>query len=407
MGKGKKDFDYASFRQEAIQRLMAGDKELTGTDGVLAPLLKDLLDAVLSGEVQAHVEQNRPNRRNGSKAKQVKTAHGPVSVEMPRDREGTFEPQLIAKRQTTLGEGLDNRILSLYSKGLSYEDIQEHLKELYGLEISTGQLSAITDKVLPLVEQWRSRPLEPVYAFVWLDAVHFKVRQEGKVVSKAAYNVLGVDLQGRKDLLGIYIGDAESARFWLSVLTDLQSRGVKDLLICSIDNLTGFGDAIETVFPQADVQLCLVHQVRNSLRYVTSKDQKAVVADLKPIYQATSLTAAEAKLAEFAAKWEPKYPLVVASWQRNWLRLTRFFEYPAPVRKVVYTTNTVEGFHRQIRCVTKSKGAFSSETALLKVLYLTTQRIMEKWQKPLANWSLTVQQLVILFGDRVKPYMKI
>lgn len=289
---------------------------------------------------------------------------------------------------------------------MSYEDIQDHLQDLYGLDISTGQLSAITDKVLPLVEQWRSRPLEPVYAFVWLDAVYFKVRQDGKVVSKAAYNVLAVDLQGRKDLLGIYIGDAESARFWLSVLTDLHNRGVKDLLICSIDNLSGFGDAIETVFPQADVQLCLVHQVRTSLRYVVSKDQKAVAAELKPIYQAANLAAAEQKLADFSHQWGSKYPLVVESWQRNWLRLTRFFEYPAAIRKVVYTTNTVEGFHRQIRCVTKSKGAFPSESALVKILYLTTQRIIETWTMPLANWSLTVQQLAILFGDRVKPYLK-
>jgi putative transposase len=219
--------------------------------------------------------------------------------------------------------------------------------------------------------------------------------------------VLAVDLQGRKDLLGIYIGDAESARFWLTVLTDLQNRGVKDFLICSIENLTGFGDAIETVFPKADVQLCLVHQVRNSLRYVTSKDQKAVVADLKPIYQAANLAAAEAKLAEFADKWESKYPLVVASWQRNWTRLTRFFEYPGAIRKVVYTTNTVESFHRQVRSVTKSKGAFSSETALLKLLYMTAQRILEKWKMPLANWSLTVQQLAILYGDRVKLNLQV
>lgn len=405
--KGNEKFDYHAFRQQAIDRMLAGDKELTGKDGVLAPLLKDLLDAALSGEMQAHVEQNRPNRRNGSKAKIIKTTHGPVSVEMPRDRDASFEPKLVGKRQTTLGEGLDNRILSLYSKGMSYEDIQEHLEDLYGLEISTGQLTAITDKILPIIEQWRNRSLEPVYAFVWLDAVYFKVRQDGKVVSKAAYNVLAVDLQGRKDLLGIYIGDAESARFWLSVLMDLQNRGVRDLLITSIDNLTGFGDAIESVFPKADVQLCLVHQVRSSLRYVTSKDQKEVVADLKPIYQAANLPGAEQKLADFTAKWEKKYPLVVESWQRNWLRLTRFFEYPAAIRKVVYTTNTVEGFHRQIRCVTKSKGAFPSETALLKVLYLTTQRIIESWTMPLANWSLTVQQLAILFGDRVKPYLKV
>lgn len=226
--------------------MLAGDKELTGKDGLLAPLLNDLLDAALSAEMQAHVNQNRPNRRNGGKAKIVKTGHGPVAVEMPRDRHGSFEPKLIAKRQTTVGDGLDNRIRSLYSKGMSYEDIQEHLEDLYGLQISTGQLSAITDKILAVVEQWRSRPLEPVYGFVWLDAVHFNVRQDGKLISKAAYHSLGVDLQGRKDVLGIYIGDAERARFWLSTLTDLQSRGVKDLLICSIDNLSGFADAIET-----------------------------------------------------------------------------------------------------------------------------------------------------------------
>ncbi|MBC3789215.1 transposase-like protein [Spirosoma sp. LMG 31448] len=406
--KGDKNgFDYEAFRQETIAKMMAGEKELTGKDGLLAPLLKDLLDAALSGEMQAHVERNRPNRRNGSTTKQVKTGHGPVSVEMPRDRDGSFDPKLIGKRQTTLGEGLDNRILSLYSKGMSYQDIQEHLEDLYGLDISSGQLSAITDKILPLVEQWRSRPLEPVYAFVWLDAVHFKVRQDGKVISKAAYNILAVDLQGRKDLLGIYIGDAESARFWLSTLTDLQNRGVKDLLICSIDNLSGFGDAIETVFPNVDVQLCLVHQVRASLRYVVSKDQKAVVADLKPIYQSANLSGAEQKLTDFADKWGQRYPLVVESWKRNWLRLTRFFEYPAAIRKVVYTTNTVEGFHRQIRCVTKSKGAFSSETALLKLLYLTTQRILESWKMPLQNWGSTLQQLAILFEDRVRNYTTI
>lgn len=405
--EGKEKFDYDVFRQQAIERMLAGDKELGGKDGVLAPLLKDLLDAALSGEMQAHVDQNRPNRRNGSNIKRVKTGHGPIEVEMPRDRDGSFEPKLIGKRQTSLGEGLDNRILSLYSKGMSYEDIQEHLEDLYGLEISTGQLSAITDKILPLIEQWRSRPLEPVYAFVWLDAVHFKVRQDGKVISKAAYNILAVDLQGRKDLLGIYIGDAESARFWLSTLTDLQNRGVKDLLICSIDNLSGFGDAIETVFPQADVQLCLVHQVRTSLRYVVSKDQKAVVADLKPIYQAANLAGAEQRLTDFVDKWGQKYPLVVESWKRNWLRLTRFFEYPTAIRKVVYTTNTVEGFHRQIRCVTKSKGAFSSETALLKLLYLTTQRIIENWKLPLQNWAVTLQQLAILFEHRVRSHIKI
>jgi transposase-like protein len=402
----KPTFDYQRFREEALAKLQQG-QDLGGKDGILTPLIKDLLEAALQGELTAHLSASRPNRSNGKSSKQVKTAHGAVAITTPRDREGSFSPQILPKRQTTLGEGLDNKILSLYSKGMSYSDIRAHLEELYGLEVSEASLTAITDKILPVVESWRSRPLEAIYSFVWMDAIHFKVRENSKVVSKAAYTVLGVNLEGYKELLGIYIAESESARLWLSVLSDLQSRGVEDLLVVCIDNLTGFADAIESIFPQAEVQLCLVHQMRNSLRYVTTKDQKAVSADLQAIYRASSLQAAEAKLVEFVTKWGDKYPLVGESWQRNWSRLTCFFNYPPAIRKVIYTTNTVEGFHRQLRQVTKTKGVFSNEMALIKLLYLVQDRISEKWSMPLANWSLTLQQLSILFGERVKARLKV
>lgn len=404
--KEEPGFNYQRFRQEALVKLQQG-QELGGKDGVLAPLIKDLLEAALQGELSAHLSGSRPNRGNGKASKSVKTAHGTVEIATPRDREGSFSPQILPKRETTLGEGLDNKVLSLYAKGMSYAAIRSHLEELYGLQVSEASLSAVTDKILPVVEAWRSRPLEAVYSFVWLDAIHFKVRENSKVVSKAAYTVLGVNLQGYKELLGIYLAESESARLWLSVLSDLQSRGVADLLIVCIDNLTGFADAIESMFPQAEVQLCLVHQMRNSLRYVTSKDQRAVSTDLQAIYRASSLAVAQTKLAEFTAKWAEKYPLVGESWQRNWARLSAFLNYPPAIRKVIYTTNTVEGFHRQLRQVTKTKGVFSSETALVKLLYLVQERISEKWSRPMADWSLTLQQLSILFGERVKSRLKV
>lgn len=402
----KASFDYTVFRQQALQQLRQG-KELGGSQGVLAPLIKDLLEAALEGELSAHLSQSRPNRGNGRKAKQVKTAHGTIEVHSPRDREGSFQPQILAKRQTTLGEGLDNKILSLYAMGMSYGDIRCHLEELYGVDISEASLSGITDKILPVVEAWRSRPLEAIYCFMWLDAIHFKVRENGKVVSKAAYTVLGVNLQGYKELLGIYVAESESARLWLTVLTDLQSRGVADILIASIDNLTGFGDAIESLFPHTQVQLCLVHQMRNSLRYVARGDQRVVSQSLQAIYKAANLTAAESQLAEFAKQWGSKYPLVLESWQRHWVRLTGFFEYPMAIRKVIYTTNPVEGFHRQLRQVTKTKVVFPNEVALIKLLYLAQERICDKWTVQLTGWGLTLQQLCILFGERVKSRLKV
>jgi transposase-like protein len=351
--------------------------------------------------MQAHVNVNRPNRRNGKGGKRVKTTHGPLEVDVPRDRDGSFNSELLPKRRTTLGDGLDNKILALYGLGMSYSDIRAHLAEMYGLNVSEATLSTITDKVMDELGQWQHRQLDPVYPFVWLDALHYKVRHEGRVVSRALYTVLALGMDGRKELLGLYVSEAEGARFWLGVLTELQQRGVGDILVASIDNLSGFAEAIETVFPQTDVQLCLVHQMRNSLRYVVEKDRRAVSKALKAVYRASGRRQAQQAFEAFSAEWGTKYPLIVKSWTDNWERLTRMFDYPAPIRRIIYTTNPVEAVHRQLRKVTKTKGAFVSDQALLKLLFLAYKRISAKWTSKPQGWGLTLQQLYLLFPDRL------
>lgn len=404
MSKKSKDdkFDYSAFEAEAIQRLLNGES-LGGKEGILAPLVKRILEAGLEGELEGHLAEDPvPNRRNGKGRKKVKTGQGEIDLITPRDRNGSFEPQMVRKRQRTLGEGLDNKVLALYAKGFSYQDIQDYLLESFGLEVSTGKLSAITDKIIPEIREWQDRPLEEIYAFVWMDAIHFKVREDGRVVNKAVYCVLGADQDGMKDLLGMYIGEQEGAKFWLNVLTDLQNRGVEDILIACIDNLKGFSEAIESIFPKTEVQLCIVHQVRNSLRYVASKDQKAFMRDLKRVYTVASKETAEQKLQELDEQWGKKYPLVIKSWRTNWDLLSNFFKYSKDIRRVIYTTNTIEGFHRQLRKVTKTKGAYPNDMALMKVLYLAYDQISRKWTMPLRNWPLTLSQLSIHFEDRLK-----
>lgn len=396
------DFDYSVFEADAIQRLLEGES-LGGADGILAPLVKRILEAGLEGEMDGHLQEGpKPNRRNGKGRKKVKTGQGEIELSTPRDRNGSFEPQMVRKRQRTLGDGLDNKVLSLYAKGFSYQDIQNYLEESFGLEVSTGKLSAITDKIIPEIREWQDRPLEPIYCFVWLDAIHFKVREDGRVINKAVYCVLGVDQEGQKDLLGMYVGQSEGAKFWLTVLTDLQNRGVEDILIACIDNLKGFPKAIETVFPQTEVQLCIVHQVRNSLRYVASKDQKVFMKDLKRVYTVANLETAEQRLVELDERWGKKYPLVIKSWNDNWLRLSAFFKYSKDIRRVIYTTNIIEGFHRQLRKVTKTKGAYPNDIALMKVLYLAYSEISKKWTMPLRNWAVTLSQLSIHFEGGLK-----
>jgi len=404
--KKQESFDYQNFEKEALKALYEG-KPL---EEALGPLLKRIVEAGLQGEMQAHLEEEKAsgsrNRRNGKMGKTVRTRFGHLPIDTPRDREGTYEPTLLPKRDRQLGNGVEQKILSLYGMGLGYRQIQEHLQELYSVELSEAQLTNITDKILPVVVEWRSRPLESMYAILWLDAIHYKVRHEGRIVNRAIYNIIGVNLDGKKDVLGIYVSENEGAKFWLQVLTQLQQRGVEDVLIACIDNLKGFAEAIETIFPKTEVQLCVVHQIRNSLKYVGSKHQKEFMRDLKPVYQAPDEAAARVKLDGLKEKWGKMYPVVIESWEHNWERLTRYFQYPTAIRRIIYTTNTVEGFHRQLRKVTKTKGAFTSDNALLKLLYLTIERITEKWTSPLQNWSLTFSQLSIYFGERIKPHLR-
>lgn len=400
----KKEFDYESFKAEALEGLKSG-KGLSGSDNVLAPLLKDLLEGALEGELDSHLaDKSSPNRRNGKTSKTVKTDHGRIALETPRDRNGDFEPEIVKKRQTTIGEAFENRILSLYGKGLSYADIQNHLLDLYGLDVSAGKLSSITDKIIPRIQEWQGRRLESVYAIIWLDAMHFKVKENGQVVTKAVYIIIGHRMNGIKDLLGMYISESEGAKFWLQVLSDLQNRGVNDILIACMDNLKGFTEAVEAVFPQVDIQLCIIHQIRNSFKYVASKDRKKLSNNLKAIYQASNVPEAELALEQLVDVWNHKYPLVVKSWKNNWHYLTRFFDYSKHLRRIMYTTNTIEGFNRQIRRVTKRKGAFQNEMALMKILYLAQEEVTKSWKAAPAFWGQVKQELIIKFEDRCGQY---
>lgn len=405
MNKEEK-FDWHRFEKEAIQRLMDGD-ELSGEDGILIPLIQRLLQASIDGEMQAHVQAGRPNRRNGKKGKTVKSSQGLLHIDMPRDRDGSFNSELLPKRQTTLGDGLDNKILALYDLGMSYSDIRSHLAEMYGVDVSEATLSAVTDKVLDELSQWQSRQLQSVYPFIWMDALHYKVRHEGRVVTRAMYTVLALRLDGHKELLGLYISESEGARFWLGVLSDLKARGVEDIFLISIDGLKGFPQAIESVFPQTRIQLCLVHQMRNCLRFVPDKDRKAVSKDLKLIYTAGKREDAKLAFESFCNTWGQRYPMIVKSWTDHWERLMEMFDYPLDIRRIIYTTNPVEGFHRQLRRVTKTKGAFVSDQALLKLLYLAYKNIEVKWKITNQKWGLTLQQLYLLFPDRLPPIDKL
>ena len=394
------NFDYDKFKTEAIEKIKGG-QPLTGKGGILTPLLKELLESALEGELEAHLHESREaginNRRNGKTSKQVQTSSDSFELLTPRDREGSFEPEIVKKRQTVLNESLDNKILALYALGMSYEAISDHLAEMYGLEVSCAKISLVTDKLLPVITEWRNRPLESVYPIVFLDAMHFKVRVEGKVTTKAFYSVLAITSEGKKDILGLYLSENEGARFWLGVLNDLKARGVDDILIASIDGLKGFPEAIAEVFPKTEIQLCIVHQIRNSLKYIVSREQKAFMADLKLVYKATSQELAEHHLLELGEKWGKKYPAVIKSWNTHWDNLSQYFKYPEALRRIIYTTNIVEGFHRQIRKYTKNKGAFTSENALLKLIYCACQKVLEKWDQAMHNWALVISQLQIYF----------
>lgn len=397
--------DFTKLQQDTVEAIKSG-KSLTGKDGVLTPLIKQILEASLEGEMQAHLEEcedhDITNRRNGKSRKQIKTEQGSFELETPRDRDGSFEPQLVKKRQTVLNASLDNKILGLYGLGISYQDITAHLEEMYGLDVSSATISKVTDQLLPVITAWRNRPLESIYTIVFLDAMFFKAREEGKVVTKCIYNILGINQEGQKDILGFYIAESEGAHFWLGVLNDLRARGVEDILIACIDGLNGFPEAIAATFPRTEIQHCVVHQIRHSIKYVASKDRKEFMQDLKLVYQADTLALAENNLLLLDEKWGKKYPMVLKSWQNKWSTLTTYFKYAKEIRKLIYTTNAIEGFHRQVRKYTKTKSAFTSENALIKLVYSAYQRIKEKWHQPLQNWALIISQLDIYFQGRLK-----
>lgn len=401
-----KNFDFEKFSNEVAQAIK-DRKPLLGAEGIFTPLLKTILEKSLSSELSAHlqnphpeIEQPQKNRRNGKITKTVRSSFGDFALDTPRDRNGTFEPQVVKKRQTILNPELDTKILRLFGCGMSYADIISNMKELYGIEISDATIHAVTEQIIPVITEWRGRPLDKIYAVLFLDAMFFKARENGKIVQKAIYNVMGVNLDGKKDILGFYIADTEGSHFWLSVLNDLKTRGVEDILIACVDGLKGFPEAISASFPRTEVQLCIVHQIRNSLKYVGTSNQKEFLQDLKKVYQATNKEIACQNLSLLDEKWGKKYSLAVKPWFNHWDQLTCYFKFSPDIRKLIYTTNPIEGFHRQIRKYTKTKGAFTSEMALTKLVYCVIQNTQQKWNT-LRNWASTMSQLDVFFPGRI------
>lgn len=395
--------EFKKMQKLALEQLRTG-QSLTGKGGAFAPLMKQFLETALAVEMEEHLseeERETGNKRNGRSTKTLKTIDGEVVIETPQDRKSTFSPEIVKKRETILADNLASKIIGLYGLGMSFRDISSHIEEMYDVSISHSTLSEITERIIPQVKEWQSRPLESMYTIVWLDAMHYKVKNGGKVENRAVYNILAINKEGKKDLIGMYVSENEGANFWLSVLTDLKSRGLKDILIACIDNLNGFAEAIMSVYPQVEIQSCIVHQIRNSLKYVASKDQKTFMKDLKNVYQAVNKQTAEDELVKLEEIWGKKYPVVLNSWQNNWHKLSTYFAYDEHIRKMIYTTNAVEGFHRQVRKVTKTKGVFPNDMALMKLIYLATLNISKKWTQPIHNWALTVQQLKIKFGERM------
>ena len=398
--------DNIKFDMEAAIKALREGKDLSGQDGILTPLIKQLTEAAMKAELDEHLtSDDTPNRRHGCTSKTMKSPAGEFELKTPRDRSGTFEPQIVKKHQTHLTDELERKVIGLFALGNSYQDIRGHIVDLYGMSLSNGTINAVTDKLLPELQAWRERDLEAIYPIVWLDAIHYKIKENGRYISKAIYTILGLNIEGKKELLGLYLSDQEGAHHWLSVLTDLHNRGVKDILIACVDGLKGFPEAIESIYPHTEIQHCIIHQIRNSMKYVASKNQKAFMADLKCVYKAATLNAAELALDELESKWGDKYPMVIKSWRSKWQTLSAYFKYPDYVRTAIYTTNAVEAVHRQFRKLTKTKGGFANENSLLKLLYAGILKASERWTHPVQNWNLTLSQLAIHFEGRLNAHL--
>ena len=398
-------------KEKSLMRQLIEERGIKDMDGVhalvkelTAGLIQECMDAELEEELgysrYDYKNKRTDNSRNGSYSKTVSSSQGEIDLKVPRDRNGDYEPQIVKKHQMDVSE-IEDKILFLYSQGTSTRDIERTMQEMYGIEVDATRVSKITDKILPVIREWQNRPLESVYAMVMLDAIHYKVREDGIVVKKAVYIGIGTDLEGKKDVLGIWIGATESAKYWLSVLNGLKSRGVNDILIVSVDGLTGFSEAIAAAYPRTEIQRCIIHQIRSSTRYVSYKDIKAFTAALKPIYKAPTEELALEALDELESAWGGKYPASIKSWRDHWDELATMFKYPEQIRRIIYTTNAIENFNRQLRKVTKTKSAFVSDDALLKQLYLVTMQVTDKWTMPIKDWGGILMQLMIFFGDRV------
>ena len=398
-------------RREKIRELL----EMTGVTGMedIQQLFRDtiaeFMENGLDAEMDEHLGYERydtkgketDDSRNGHSSKTLRTSFGNAPIRVPRDRNGTFDPVILQKNQTSISQDIEAKIISMYAKGMTAADIEDHIRDIYGIEVSESTVSRITDKVLPEAKEWQQRPLERAYAVMFMDAIHYHVRSEGQIVKKAVYIAIGIDLDGRKDVLGMWVGENESAKYWASVLNSLRNRGVEDIFIACTDNLTGFSNAIEAVFPKTEIQNCIIHQLRNSTKYVSYKDIKALVADLKAVYGAVDESAAIDALDSFAEKWDGKYPKISQSWRDNWPNLSTYFKYPEEVRRLIYTTNAIEGFNRQLRKVTKAKSVFPTDDSLFKMLYLAMMDITKKWTGRRQDWSRIHAQLAVYFADRM------
>ncbi|UII54256.1 IS256 family transposase [Cytobacillus spongiae] len=397
-----------SFRDLTVRELASQCQTVDDIHMMMKELFRETLQQVFEAEIEEHLGyskhdssgNNTGNSRNGYSKKSIKTKLGETPLSIPRDRKGEYEPQIIKKYETSIN-GLEDQIIALYSKGMSTRDIEQHMKDIYGVNVSPSLVSKVTDKILPLVYEWQSRLLEPVYPIVFLDAIHFKVKHENRIVSKAAYTVLGINTDGIKDILGIWIGEDESASFWLNVCQDLKSRGVEDILIVCKDGLSGFSEAISATFPKTDIQSCIIHQLRNNVKGVPMKYRKELMADLKLVYKAVTLEKAESAFQDFKEQWGQKYPAIIKSWETNWLELTTYFSYPVEIRKLIYTTNTIEAFHRQLRKVTKTKTAYPTDNSLRKIVFLATMGVTDRWTVPVPGWMECRQQFEIMFAGRL------
>jgi len=384
-------------------------KELNGLEDistVMNKMMKKIINEMLKAELEEHLESTPNTSKNGSYSKRVRSDEGDIEIEVPRDRKSSYKPQLIPKGTYTIN-GLDEKIISMYARGMSQRDIEKTVKEMYGIEVSDSLISKITNKILPELEEWKNRTLEPIYPIVYMDAMVFKIKDDnGYYKNKALHFAIGINLEGKKDLLGMWITDNEGAKFWLSIVTELKNRGVADILISSVDGLKGFSDAINSVFPKTVVQRCIIHQIRYSMKYVGSKYQKEFMADLKEVYKAPTKNAAENALLKLEEKWGEKYPIIINSWVNNWEELSAYFEYSEPIRRIIYTTNTIEGFNRQIRKITKTKGGFNSDSSLQKLVYLAYKDIAKKWEKSISNWGEIISQFSIIFKDRLDGFTR-